>query len=116
MTGEQLPFVGECLKQSRSGAPFGAANPAGIARLAQQPDAIAASADTADRSRGIRSTAYSAYWAGRVRPAAHAADRAGWIGSTAYAADWSRRVTGANAANRSGWIGSSSTWHNGFSL
>ena len=102
MTGEQLPYVGECLKQSRSGAPFGAANPAGIARLAQQPDAIAAT-NAANRSRRIRSTAYSA-------------DRAGWIGSTAYAADWSRRVTGANAANRSGWIGSSSTWHNGFSL
>ena len=111
MTGEQLPYVGECLKQSRSGAP----NPAGIARLAQQPDAIAAT-NAANRSRRIRSAAYSADWAGRVRPAAHAADRSGWIGSTANAADRAGRVTGAYAANRSWWIGSYSTWHDGFSL
>jgi hypothetical protein len=83
-------------------------------RLAQQPDAVAA-ANAANRSRRIRSAAYTADWPRRVA-GAHTADRSRWIGSTAYAADWAGRVTGANAANRSGWIGSSSTWHDGFSL
>ena len=83
-------------------------------RLAQQPDAVAAT-DPTDRTGGIRSTAYTADWAWRVA-GANAANRSRWIGSTAYAADRPRRVTGANAANWSRWIGSYSTWHDGFSL
>jgi hypothetical protein len=84
-------------------------------RLAQQPNAVAAT-NPADRSRWIRSTADTADRAGGIGSTADTADRAGGIGSTADTANRPRRVTGANAANRSRWIGSSSTWHEGFSF
>ena len=85
-------------------------------RLAQQPDAIAATAHSADRPRRIRSTAYTADWPRWIRSTADTADWAWRVGSTAYAADRAGGIAGANAANRSRWIGSSSTWHNGFSF
>jgi hypothetical protein len=75
--------VGECLT---SGQPR---------RLAQQPDAVAASANPADRAGGIRSTAHPADRAGGIRPAADPTDR-------------SRGIPRTNAANRSGGIRSSS--------
>jgi hypothetical protein len=102
------------LGRNAASAPGAAPQFSGGTRLAQQPDAVAA-ANAADRSRRIRSTAYTADRAGRIA-AAYTANRAGGIRSAANAADWARRVTGAYAANRSGWIGSSSTWHNGFSF
>ena len=65
-------------------------------RLAQQPDAVAASnADAAYRSRRIRPATHPADRARRVRPTANAADRPGGISS-------------ANPANRARGIRSSS--------
>jgi hypothetical protein len=88
--------VGECLT---SGQPR---------RLAQQPDAVAASANPADRAGGIRSTANPADRSRGVRSTTHPAGGAGGIRPAADPTDRSRGIPRTNAANRSGGIWSSS--------
>jgi len=68
--------------QSRQGVPAGVA-----LRLSQQPGAVAASTNPANRARGIRS-------------ATNPADRARGIRAATYSTDRTRGISNANPANR----------------
>jgi hypothetical protein len=82
-----------------------------IDRLAQQPDAVAASdTDPADWARRVRSAADTADGAGGISTA-NPANRPRWIRSTANAANRARRISTANPADRAGGIRSYSTYH-----
>jgi hypothetical protein len=79
--------------------------------LSQQPDPVAASANSAHGSRGIGSTANSADRARGIRSTSDPADRAGGIRSTTNPADRSGGISSANPADRARGIRSSSTCH-----
>jgi len=85
--------------------------PRSLRRLSQQPDAVAASANPANRAGGIRSTSDSADRSRGVRSTANPTNRSRGIRSTSNPADRSRGISSANPANRSRGIRSSSRYH-----
>jgi hypothetical protein len=80
-------------------------------RLSQQPGAVAASADSADRTRGIRPTTNPADRTRGIRPTTNPADRTRGIRSTTNPTCRSWGISSANPANRARGIRSSSTCH-----
>ena len=85
-----------------------------LPRLSQQPNAVAASANSAygsreirspanpaDRSRGVRPASNSANWTGGIGPTANSANGAWRIGSPANSTDWPWRIRSYSSSHKS---------------